>query len=408
MRSFAQRFGPSPPKLTPRTECRAPASFATKKLASSEQAAPRIPFDFAKIPLYAPAAHAKLEVGSAAHTHEKQADRIANETINTPERAYRSTSATVRPSHSQLTRTVATSRVSPSVDIGPGLQSPGHALDPHTRAFMESRFGHDFSRVRVHTDAAAAASAKILNARAYTFGRDIVFASGEYAPTPAGVQLLAHELAHVVQQSAGEPVIQCGPGPGGDHPAKSSGAKAGNRISSLRAKAAAVQAKLQGVSAFKEWRGQFHVASDEKFRRISELSREWSEVEQEWQESQKKWYIFEHESTPWIQERLNRLWNEIAKEYWKTRNASEAEKTYESESRKREAGLLTEQAAIIAEIGKLDKAGTSLSQSQYDSLLARLNKLSTAVDQLSDAEIQAQVKYTGSAPVSHPGEAVPK
>jgi peptidoglycan/xylan/chitin deacetylase (PgdA/CDA1 family) len=66
---------------------------------------------------------------------------------------------------------------------------------------MERRFGHDFSRVRVHTGARAAESAHVLGAHAYTFGRDIVFGSGRYRPdTPAGRGLLAHELAHVLQQ----------------------------------------------------------------------------------------------------------------------------------------------------------------------------------------------------------------
>jgi hypothetical protein len=82
------------------------------------------------------------------------------------------------------------------------LQSPGDPIDPDTRSFMEARFGHDFSRVRVHTDAEAAASARAVNARAYTVGRDVVFGNGRYAPqTSAGRHLLAHELAHVVQQS---------------------------------------------------------------------------------------------------------------------------------------------------------------------------------------------------------------
>jgi Domain of unknown function (DUF4157)/D-alanyl-D-alanine carboxypeptidase len=82
------------------------------------------------------------------------------------------------------------------------LRSPSPSLDGDTRAFMESRLGHDFSQVRVHTDATADASAKAVNALAYTVGRDIVFAAGQYAPgTMIGKELLAHELAHVVQQS---------------------------------------------------------------------------------------------------------------------------------------------------------------------------------------------------------------
>jgi hypothetical protein len=66
---------------------------------------------------------------------------------------------------------------------------------------MEARFGHDFSRVRVHFDAKAAASTEALNARAYTAGECVVFGAGQYAPgAAAGRRLLAHELAHVVQQ----------------------------------------------------------------------------------------------------------------------------------------------------------------------------------------------------------------
>lgn len=82
------------------------------------------------------------------------------------------------------------------------LSSPGRPLETNTRAFMESRFGHDFSRVRVHTDARAAESARAVNALAYTVGRDVVFGAGRYEPeTQTGRSLLAHELTHVVQQS---------------------------------------------------------------------------------------------------------------------------------------------------------------------------------------------------------------
>ena len=68
--------------------------------------------------------------------------------------------------------------------------------------FFSSRFGHDFANVRVHADAAAAESARSVHALAYTVGSDVVFGAGQYAPgTRAGQQLLAHELAHVVQQT---------------------------------------------------------------------------------------------------------------------------------------------------------------------------------------------------------------
>lgn len=96
-----------------------------------------------------------------------------------------------------------------SLDVDPAgvretLRGPGQQLDDGTRAFMENRFGHDFSQVRVHADGAAAASARSVDAVAYTAGRDIVFGAGQYAPhESAGRRLLAHELAHVLQQSAG-------------------------------------------------------------------------------------------------------------------------------------------------------------------------------------------------------------
>ncbi|HEY8410024.1 MAG TPA: DUF4157 domain-containing protein, partial [Pyrinomonadaceae bacterium] len=84
------------------------------------------------------------------------------------------------------------------------LHSSGLPLDPTTRAWLEPRFGHDFSNVRVHTDARAAESAHAVNALAYTVGHDVVFGPGQYAPnTDRGNRLLAHELTHVVQQSRG-------------------------------------------------------------------------------------------------------------------------------------------------------------------------------------------------------------
>jgi hypothetical protein len=83
------------------------------------------------------------------------------------------------------------------------LRSPGQVLNDSTRLFMELKFGHDFSKVRVHTDSKAAESAKAVNAKAYTVGKNIVFNAGQYSPeTNAGKQLLAHELTHTIQQLA--------------------------------------------------------------------------------------------------------------------------------------------------------------------------------------------------------------
>jgi hypothetical protein len=101
--------------------------------------------------------------------------------------------------HSSATE--AGSLTTPSI-VDEVLRSPGQPLDGATRAFMEPRFGHDFSRVRVHTDAKAAESAFAVNALAYTVGQDVVLGMGQYAPhTALGEKLLAHELTHVVQQA---------------------------------------------------------------------------------------------------------------------------------------------------------------------------------------------------------------
>ncbi|MGB9144541.1 MAG: DUF4157 domain-containing protein, partial [Acidobacteriaceae bacterium] len=81
------------------------------------------------------------------------------------------------------------------------LQTPGEPLDFATRTAMEARFGHSFGDVRVHTDTLAAESARAVYAHAYTVGQDIVFDSGQYQPqTTEGRHLLAHELAHTIQQ----------------------------------------------------------------------------------------------------------------------------------------------------------------------------------------------------------------
>lgn len=81
----------------------------------------------------------------------------------------------------------------------------GHSLDSRVQSQMSSALGHDFSGVRVHTDSHAATLSSDLQARAFTVGNDVAFASGEYQPgTLVGDALIAHELAHVVQQDGGQ------------------------------------------------------------------------------------------------------------------------------------------------------------------------------------------------------------
>ena len=101
---------------------------------------------------------------------------------------------------------------SPVLDVvGKGGGAP---LEMAVRSHMESRLGHDFGDVRIHTDEGAAASAKSVGAQAYTVGTDVVFGAGRYDPgSPAGQKTLAHELTHVVQQKAGP--VEGTPAPGG-------------------------------------------------------------------------------------------------------------------------------------------------------------------------------------------------
>ena len=83
------------------------------------------------------------------------------------------------------------------------IRSPGQPLDTATRAFLEPRFGRDFSKVRVHLGGSAEQSAREINANAYTSGRNVVFGAGQFAPaTREGRRLIAHELTHVVQQKS--------------------------------------------------------------------------------------------------------------------------------------------------------------------------------------------------------------
>jgi len=87
------------------------------------------------------------------------------------------------------------------------LRSPGQALEPSVRSFFESRFGRDFGSVRVHADAPSAESARSVDALAYTVGNHLVFSRGSYDPSaPEGRKLLAHELAHVVQQGKSDEI----------------------------------------------------------------------------------------------------------------------------------------------------------------------------------------------------------
>jgi hypothetical protein len=151
----------------------------------------------------------KPAINRPGDQYEQEADRIAEQITGMSEtQVLRKT---------EDDRYSQTSVVPDNVDKA--LSSHRHPLENGIRASMESRFRHDFSNVRVHTDSKAAESAKALNAKAYTLGQDIVFGSGQYQSTTEGKKLLAHELTHVVQQGLHHSatvnrVIRCKPFPG--------------------------------------------------------------------------------------------------------------------------------------------------------------------------------------------------
>lgn len=165
----------------------------------------------------------KLRIGTPNDAYEQEADRVAGEVMRTPnERSAPSldpgTAATqsiqrqcacggscgkCKKKQLSLKRREGSSHATgdaPS-SVQEVLSSAGRPLDSQTRAFMEPRFGYDFRNVRIHTDSTANRSASEVNALAFTVGNHIAFADGQYAAgTSRGNRLLAHELAHVVQQ----------------------------------------------------------------------------------------------------------------------------------------------------------------------------------------------------------------
>ncbi len=168
--------------------------------------------DFSRIPLYSspqPVLQKKLKVNQPGDVYEQEADQVAEQVMRMPVMASSPPvdEDEIGPSlrHKQNNQTgdhEVTAAYSASPIVQDVLNSGGgQPLDTTTRAFMEPRFGHDFSKVRVHTDNQAAESARAVNAQAYTVGRELVFEQGHYAPeTSEGRKLLAHELTHVVQQ----------------------------------------------------------------------------------------------------------------------------------------------------------------------------------------------------------------
>lgn len=167
-----------------------------------------------------PLVQPKLQIGSPNDKFEQEADRVAEQVMKIPEPGSKSVQR--KPTcpecldkeeeEEELIQTKQSFNQAP--DITPALQSQiqsmkgsGQPLPQSTLSFFEPRFGHDFSKVKVHTDPVAAEMAKSINARAFTIGKNVVFGAGQYSPgTSSGKSLLAHELTHVQQQTVSRQV----------------------------------------------------------------------------------------------------------------------------------------------------------------------------------------------------------
>ncbi len=143
----------------------------------------------------------KLSINRPGDQYEREADRVAEQVMQTP-----GANKLVPLQRIASPDNTSADAVAPA-SVHDVLDSPGQPLETSTQQFMEKRFSHDFSHVRVHTDAAAASSARQISALAYTAGHNVVFGAGQYSPqTDRGKAMLAHELAHVVQQTSHGPV----------------------------------------------------------------------------------------------------------------------------------------------------------------------------------------------------------
>ena len=191
---------------------------------------PNPKFDFAKINI-----QPKLKVSQPGDIYEQEADRVANKVMKMS--SLESLAAVTATDEDEKVNRKCKScedeeeeekKVQRKTNNTDGFKIPkdilqsignigregGLPLNVSTRTFMESRFGFDFSKVRIHTDEKAAESSQAVNALAFTTGNNIVFGKGQYTPTTEkGKRLIAHELTHVIQQSNGEKRIQRAPQP---------------------------------------------------------------------------------------------------------------------------------------------------------------------------------------------------
>jgi len=190
------------------------ASKADLEAKSSPPVVPGTPFNFARIPIAPPSIRGNLVISSPSEPYEHEADKVAGKVMRMLDPSPTTFATAIPGKHgpygNDKERIQTQGTPSTKIELAAALENTvrvsrrgGDPLPEATRSFFEPRFGHDFSRVRVHTDGQAADAARAVHARAYTLGSNIVFGPGEYVPgTTEGKRLLAHELTHVVQQSA--------------------------------------------------------------------------------------------------------------------------------------------------------------------------------------------------------------
>ncbi len=152
----------------------------------------RFAYDFSRIPIYAKA-HTrenippKLRISQPNDPYEQEADRVADQVMCMPDLQVQR-------------QEMPEEEKEKLVQTKPDAHGGGQSLPVSTRAFFEPRFGKDFGDVRVHDDLSAHDAANSIGAQAFTYGNRVAFGRGAYSPhTTTGRQLIAHELAHVVQ-----------------------------------------------------------------------------------------------------------------------------------------------------------------------------------------------------------------
>jgi len=195
---------------------------------STATALSRFGHDFSRIPIHTPVAGAiqtKLTINSPGDQYEQQADRVADQVMrmtDTPlvqRKCAGCEEVSQRLQRKPLAETITPLIQAKGTEGGAASDSltqqihatrgSGSSMDGNTQSFMQRRFGADFSGVKIHTGNYAVQMNREMRAQAFTVGNDIYFNSGRYRPElESGKHLLAHELAHVVQQNGSVDAVQ--------------------------------------------------------------------------------------------------------------------------------------------------------------------------------------------------------